>query len=103
MIDLEWTNIVKYCQNYCASRWSGLFEQSHGGQDFRRSLSWKGRFAGIANAVNCYSTTEDVTGNIDTNKSLLGWTVWAMQERLKRDSGGTDPIGGTPRKLGRTY
>ena len=83
MIDPEWTNVVKYCQNYHASRWSKLFEQSHGGQDFRRSLSWKGRFAGIANAVNCYSTTEDVTGNIDTNKSLLGWTVWAKQERLK--------------------
>ena len=83
MIDPEWTNVVKYCQNYCASRWSKLFEQSHGGLDFRRSLSWKGRFAGIANAVNCYSTTEDVTGNIDTNKSLLGWTVWAKQERLK--------------------
>lgn len=83
MIDPEWANVVKYCQNYHASRWSRLFELSHGGLDFRRSLSWKGRFAGIANAVNCYSTTEDVTGNIDTDKSLLGWTVWAKQERLK--------------------
>ena len=27
--------------------------------DFRASLSWRGRFAGIANAVNCYSATED--------------------------------------------
>ena len=83
MIDPVWTSVINTKENYLASRWSRLFEESHGGLDFRRSLSWKGRFAGIKNAVNCYSTTEDVTGNIDTNKSLLGWTVWAKQERLK--------------------
>ena len=31
-------------------------------------MSWRGRFAGIQNAVNCYSPTEDVLTNPTTNK-----------------------------------
>ena len=48
--------------------------------DFRASLSWRGRFAGIANAVNCYSETEDVL----QNPELHGYGgAWSMQELLK--------------------
>ena len=48
--------------------------------DFRASLSWRGRFAGIANAVNCYSETEDVL----QNPEMHGYGgAWSMQELLK--------------------
>ena len=62
-----------------ASCWGGLFDDA----DFRKSLSWKGRFAGIRNAVNFYSTTEDVVGNIDRGKSIMHWPVWPIQESIK--------------------
>ena len=56
-------------------------------EDGRSLLSWRGRFAGIANAVNCYSTTEDVLGNTELNESQVGrwWgnRAWAMQELNK--------------------
>ena len=67
---------------YRASRWSGLF----GPEDFRSTLSWRGRFAGIANAVNCYSETEDVVGNPRQALTVFGETSWVMQEYLKGDS-----------------
>ena len=79
MVDASWTNVTNA---YRAANWHGLF----GPDDFRSSLSWKGRFAGITNVVNCYSETEDVVGNIDTNKSLVDQTVWAIQETLKGSS-----------------
>ena len=48
--------------------------------DFRASLSWRGRFAGIANAVNCYSETEDVL----QNPEMHGYGgAWSIQELLK--------------------
>ena len=48
--------------------------------DFWASLSWRGRFAGIANAVNCYSETEDVL----QNPELHGYGgAWSKQELLK--------------------
>lgn len=48
--------------------------------DPRRSLKWKGRFAGIRNAVNCYSPTEEVLGNATAN----GYGgVWSIQELYK--------------------
>ncbi len=48
--------------------------------DFRASLSWRGRFAGIANAMNCYSETEDVL----QNPEMHGYGgAWSMQELLK--------------------
>ena len=66
-----------------SSEWSNLFDR----EDGRSLLSWRGRFAGIANAVNCYSTTEDVLGNTDLNESQVGrwWNdrAWAMQEMNK--------------------
>ena len=51
-------------------------------------LSWRGRFAGIQNAVNCYSPTEDVLTNPTTNKifgvesSNFGG-AWSKQELFK--------------------
>ena len=48
--------------------------------DPRRTLKWKGYFAGIRNAVNCYSPTEDVLANATTN-----WYggEWSIQELYK--------------------
>lgn len=42
-------------------------------------MTWRGRFAGLANAVNCYSPSEDVLANV---ASGLGG-AWSMQELLK--------------------
>ena len=57
--------------------------------DFRSKLSWKGRFAGIRNAINCYSPTEDVLKNPSQIK-LFGVNVgedyggaWSKQELFK--------------------
>ena len=50
------------------------------------TLTWRGRFAGITNAVNCYSETEDVVGNPRQAFTVLGETSWVMQEYLKGDS-----------------
>ena len=48
--------------------------------DSRRTLKWTGRFAGIHDAINCYSPTEDVLDNATTN----GWGgVWSIQELFK--------------------
>jgi len=83
MIDPAWEKVDA---NYRSSRWHKLLNEMYGGADFRASLSWKGRFAGIKNAVNCYSTTEDVTGNIDREKFLTNWPVWPIQESIKGSS-----------------
>ena len=73
MVDSAWSNVP---QNYWASGWCRLFETN----DFRSTLSWRGRFAGIANVVNCYSPTEDVLENATEN----GYgDAWARQELLK--------------------
>lgn len=42
-------------------------------------MTWRGRFAGLANAVNCYSPSGDVLANV---ASGLGG-AWSMQELLK--------------------
>jgi hypothetical protein len=52
------------------------------------AVDWRGRFAGIQNAVNCYSPTEDVLTNPATNKifgvesSDFGG-AWSKQELFK--------------------
>jgi hypothetical protein len=79
MVDPDWANVTNA---YRAANWHGLFGET----DFRSSLSWKGRFAGIANAVNCFSTTEDVVGNVDRGVALSGQSVWVVQESLKGTS-----------------
>ena len=74
MVDSAWSNVP---ENYRASGWSNLYDNTN---DFRRLLSWQGRFAGIANAVNCYSPTEDVL----ENASEHGYgSSWAKQELFK--------------------
>ena len=73
MVDSAWSNVPI---TYRASDWSSLFETN----DFRASLSWCGRFAGIQNAVNCYSETEDVLAS-PTLHGLGG--AWAKQELFK--------------------
>ena len=73
MVDLAWSNVPI---QYRAAVWSTLFTNA----DFRASLSWRGRFAGIANVVNCYSETEDVLAN----PSLHGLGgAWSKQELFK--------------------
>ena len=73
MIDAAWTNVSA---SYRASNWSGLFETN----DFRHELFWRGRFAGITNAVNCYSPSEEVLENATAH----GYgESWAKQELLK--------------------
>ena len=86
MADPGWANVPV---GYWASRWHGLF----GPEDFRSTLTWRGRFAGIKNAVNCYSESEDVVGNPKELSVSLTWTdwafrqsVWVMQEALKGGS-----------------
>ena len=73
MVDSAWSNVPA---QYRASMWSTLFTNA----DFRASLSWRGRFAGIANAVNCYSETEDVLAN-PAPHGLGG--AWSKQELFK--------------------
>ena len=57
------------------------------------ALSWRGRFAGISNAVNCYSETEDVVGNpreLTVSLTRADWAIrqssWVAQEALKGTS-----------------
>lgn len=74
MIEHGWTDISP---EKWAARW---YENFHDPADFRRDLKWKGRFAGIHHAVNCYSLTEEVLNNATTN----GWGgVWSVQELFK--------------------
>ncbi len=76
MDDSEWENVPK---QYWASNWSGLFSE----EDFRHSLSWKGRFAGISNAVNLYSDTEDILANATPGQPMYFGSVWKIQEATK--------------------
>jgi hypothetical protein len=76
MDDSEWENVP---QQYWASNWSGLFSED----DFRHSLSWKGRFAGIPNAVNCFSDTEDILANAIPGQPMYFGSVWKIQEATK--------------------
>ena len=76
MIDSEWRNVPL---SYRASDWNTLFHVN----DFRSSLSWRGRFAGIANAINCNSPTEDVLANPEEGQLTLVGGVWKIQELTK--------------------
>jgi hypothetical protein len=76
MIDPEWTNVPL---QYRASDCSKLFSTN----DFRSSLSWRGRFEGIANAINCYSPTEDVLANAEIGQLTFSGGAWKIQELTK--------------------
>ena len=71
-------------QRYWASEWYSFGSNAN---DARSLLTWRGRFAGIANAVNCYSPTEDTLGNSSNVEWILGRIArgkfWAMQEFTK--------------------
>lgn len=76
MINRAWTSVDG---GLWASRWGEQFGEG----DFRRTLSWKGRFAGIQNAVNFYSPSDEVL----ENPSTLGLGgAWAKQELFKGGS-----------------
>ena len=51
MVDADWRTLTN---RVYAANWWKLFDPSDG----RQMLSWNGRFAGITNAVNCYSPGE---------------------------------------------
>ena len=84
MVDGAWKDIGN---RYRSSRFYELF--SSDAADFRSRLSWKGRFAGIRNAINCYSPTEDILQNPSELKVFgmaVGETtggVWSKQELFK--------------------
>ena len=52
--------------------------------DWRRSLTWRGRFASVTNAVNYYSEDEEVLANGDGTEVSVGRTLaWYYQETHK--------------------
>ena len=76
MSDQEWDNVP---EDYIAANWYGIFPTN----DFRHTLSWRGRFAGIQNAVNCYSESENVLGNTSVGQLTFTGGEWKMQELAK--------------------
>ena len=75
----------RYPKSFRSSDWHKLFESDDG----RCALTWRGRYANLANAVNCHSPTEDVLANV---ASGLG-SAWSAQELLK----GTGTLAFMPR------
>ena len=80
MIDHDWRGVSN---RVYSANWHQIFSVDDG----RSRLTWRDRFRGIANAVNCYSTSEDTLGNAGLNEWLVGkWNrdkFWAMQEVFK--------------------
>lgn len=73
MIEHGWRDVAP---SKWAANWSALFRT----EDVRSTLSWRGRFTGIRNIVNCYSSTEDILANATMN----GWGgAWGAQELFK--------------------
>jgi len=72
---------VGYPDELRAARWYDLFENG----DARRSLTWKGRFSRVVNAVNCYSSEEEVLrcGFGENRQPLQRSYSWYNQERVK--------------------
>ena len=93
MIDLDWRGVTN---TVYSANWHRLFDIADG----RRDLTWKGRFAGITNAVNCFSTSEDTLGNAEMNEWLAGKRkrkkFWAIQESFK----GTEYVDAAPDNWG---
>ena len=78
MTPSDWRN---YANRLRATHWFELF----GDEDARKSLTWKGRFSGLANAVNYYSSEEDVLANADGQSHAFPATayIWMNQETRK--------------------
>ena len=53
--------------------------------DFRKTLTWLGRFKRVKNAVNCHATSDEIVGNINRGAWLgENWgSPWTMQEKVK--------------------
>ena len=72
-----WTN---YADRVRATHWYNLFPEGDG----RRLLTWKGRFSGVTNIVNFYSTQEEVVCNGDGKPKDIGRNhSWYNQEYRK--------------------
>ena len=78
MTPSNWRN---YANRLRATHWFELF----GDEDARKSLTWKGRFSGLANSVNYYSSEEDVLANADGQSHAFPATayIWMNQETRK--------------------
>ena len=78
MMPREW---VGYDASLKAANWYTMFDEGDG----RRKLTWKGRFSRVVNAVNYYSTEEDVLrcGDGEWRQPLQRTYSWYNQERIK--------------------
>ena len=74
MIEHGWSDVDP-------SKWAAnWYEHIPYSGDPRQTLKWRGRFAGIHDAINCYSPTEDILANATIN----GWGgLWGAQELFK--------------------
>jgi pimeloyl-ACP methyl ester carboxylesterase len=76
-------DFVDYPSRVWASKWHQLFDSS----DSRSTLTWKGRFSGMANVYNFFSSTEDVlaksNGTIPINLLKMKQNAWTNGEMLK--------------------
>ena len=66
----------RYSDALFACNWHRSFSRTDG----RSGLTWRGIFAGVHDAVNCYSPTEDVLGNAP---AVGAGGAWSAQELLK--------------------
>lgn len=64
----EW---LGYSNRVRAAHWNELFDVG----DWRRSLTWRGRFAAVTNAVNYYSVEDEVLANGDGTEANVGRTL----------------------------
>jgi hypothetical protein len=86
----DWSN---YNQRLWSTQWHELFPQGDG----RRGLTWRNRFGDISNAINFYSSGEEVLNNNDAASggtpgqipAVGGERAWVLQEMVK----GTNHIG----------
>jgi hypothetical protein len=83
MIPLAWRD---YTNNLRSSDWHTLFDESDG----RRQLTWRGRFGDIPQAVNYYSSGEDILKNNEEAypdgpqlPDFSGEHAWFYQEMIK--------------------
>jgi hypothetical protein len=81
---------VDYGNRLWATEWHQLFDEG----DWRRALTWRGRFANIVSMTyNFYSSGEEVLERHEGTPLLIGvvWQkeryVWCKQEKLKGQSG----------------
>lgn len=78
MIDPDWIGVPAA---YRSTGWWSLFDDG----DFRRTLTWEGRFKGMK-GINYYSPTDDVIKDMNTSQMFGRETIcsdWIMQEILK--------------------